>query len=382
MKLLIYTVYYPSPEELGIPRDTEIVHYFARDWKRAGHDVRVVMMNFRFTRYIRSGLHRIFPKEGDYVYEGIPVHYFDVQGYLPKRWYTSSAQASWINMRLTRHFKLIDWQPDRVFIQFPTRFVGIQHPFSFGVPTFGVFHNTDRFCLQNDHGPVKRYVSQIKNLGYYNHIIRDVLRDKLGRESIPAYAGIDESLLAPKDFIEEKISNRADPLHLLYAGKFMKQKQVDTIIEAVKRLPFPCELTIVGNGTQEEETVLRRLADGIDYIHFTGRLARDRVIEQMRNADVFIMVSHTETFGLVYLESMAQGCINIGSRGEGIDGVILDSQNGYLVAPGSVEELTARLEEIYKLPSKERERLIRASYRTALETTSEKMAENELHANQ
>ena len=382
MKLLIYTVYYPSPEELGIPRDTEIVHYFARDWKKAGHDVRVVVMNFRFTRYIRSGLHRIFPKEGDYIYEGIPVHYFDVQAYLPKRWYTSSAQAAWINKRLTRHFSQIGWSPERVFIQFPTRFVGIQHPFSFGVPTFGVFHNTDRFCLQNDNGPVKRYVSQIKHLGYYNHLIRDVLRDKLGRESVPAYAGIDESLLASSDMIEEKIAKPADTLRLLYAGKFMKQKQVDTIIEAVKRVSFPCELTIAGYGTQEEEASLRRLAEGCGHIRFTGRLTREQVIEQMRKADVFIMVSHTETFGLVHLESMAQGCINIGSRGEGIDGVILDGQNGYLVAAGSVEELSARLEYINKLSPEERGRLIRASYRTARETTNEKMAENELRANQ
>ena len=381
MKLLIYTVYYPSPKEAAIPPNTEVVHYFARDWKKAGHDVRVVLMYFRFTRYIRSGLHRIFPKEGDYVYEGIPVHYFDVQGYVPKRWYTSSAQAKWINHRLTKHFKKSGWQPDRVFIQFPTRFVGIQHPFSFGVPTFGVFHNTDRFCLQNDNGPVTRYVSQIKNLGYYNHLIRDVLCEKLGRESIPAYAGIDESLIAPESLIEEKLANPSVPLRLLYAGKFMPQKQVDTIIKAVKQLSYPCELVVVGSGTEEEEKLLKSLAGQAENITFTGQLPRDKVIEQMRKADVFIMVSHTETFGLVHLESMAQGCINIGSRGEGIDGVIVDGQNGYLVAPGSVEELTARLEAIHTLTPEERARLIRASYQTARDTTNEKMAENELRGN-
>ena len=45
--------------------------------------------------------------------------------------------------------------------------------------------------------------------------------------------------------------------------------------------------------------------------------------------NVWIMISKNETFGLVYLEAMARGCITIGSRNQGIDGVINHGVNGF-----------------------------------------------------
>ena len=49
----------------------------------------------------------------------------------------------------------------------------------------------------------------------------------------------------------------------------------------------------------------------------------------MEESDVFAMVSSPETFGLVYIEAMAKGCVTIGSKGEGIDGVIVNNENGF-----------------------------------------------------
>ena len=47
-------------------------------------------------------------------------------------------------------------------------------------------------------------------------------------------------------------------------------------------------------------------------------------------SDVFVLPSVNETFGMVYLEAMSQGCIPIGTSGEGIDGIIENGKNGYL----------------------------------------------------
>ena len=62
---------------------------------------------------------------------------------------------------------------------------------------------------------------------------------------------------------------------------------------------------------------------------------------------------------------MACGCYTIGSRGEGIDGVMVDGENGKLVAPGSVEELTAALELYFTQPE-----AVRAMQRKAVETAN------------
>ena len=69
-------------------------------------------------------------------------------------------------------------------------------------------------------------------------------------------------------------------------------------------------------------------------VYFEGEKAREQVLHLMEESDIFVLVSSPETFGLVYVEAMAKGCITIGSKGEGIDGVIVNNENGYLCTPG------------------------------------------------
>src|SRR5574344_30407 len=66
-------------------------------------------------------------------------------------------------------------------------------------------------------------------------------------------------------------------------------------------------------------------------IHIFNYLPHEKVLEYMRNSDIFILPSVNETFGLVYLEAMASGCITIGTKGTGIDGIIKNEENGFLI---------------------------------------------------
>ena len=61
----------------------------------------------------------------------------------------------------------------------------------------------------------------------------------------------------------------------------------------------------------------------------------------MREADIFILPSKNETFGMVYLEAMASGCITVCSKGDGVDGIIKDSINGFLC--DDVEQVFERI---------------------------------------
>ena len=64
---------------------------------------------------------------------------------------------------------------------------------------------------------------------------------------------------------------------------------------------------------------------------------------------------------------MAMGVIPIGSRGEGIDGVIIDGENGFLCKPGDVDELKEIIAKIKSLPSNELRRLSANAQKTAQE---------------
>ena len=85
----------------------------------------------------------------------------------------------------------------------------------------------------------------------------------------------------------------------------------------------------------------------------------------MRKSDVFVMVSSPETFGLVYLEAMASGCITVGSKGEGIDGIIKNGYNGFLVEPRNVSALKDTLERIINLNYLDKENILINGLKTA-----------------
>ena len=53
----------------------------------------------------------------------------------------------------------------------------------------------------------------------------------------------------------------------------------------------------------------------------------------MKNAQIFTLISDNETFGMVYIEAMLQGCLVIASKGGGFDGIIQDGINGFICNP-------------------------------------------------
>jgi alpha-maltose-1-phosphate synthase len=79
-----------------------------------------------------------------------------------------------------------------------------------------------------------------------------------------------------------------------------------------------------------------------------------------RAADLFVMPTRNEAFGLVYQEAGAAGLPAIGSRLNAVPEIIDDGRTGLLVTPGSIAELTAALDELISSPAM-REQLGRAA---------------------
>ena len=91
-------------------------------------------------------------------------------------------------------------------------------------------------------------------------------------------------------------------------------------------------------------------------------------------SDIFIMISKNETFGLVYLEAMATGCIPIASRDEGFDGIIRDGENGFLCEAGNVEELAKIIDKINLMSSNELQKISQKAIETAKRFTDKEVA--------
>ena len=121
----------------------------------------------------------------------------------------------------------------------------------------------------------------------------------------------------------------------------LPHKHVDTTLRAFRlfRETYPQALCrIVGQGPERGrlEALCREL--GVeDSVLFLGQLDNSRVREEMARSRFFVMISHPEGFGVVYLEAMSSGCVTIGTQGEGIEDVIENGVNGFLVPPDDAD---------------------------------------------
>ena len=98
-------------------------------------------------------------------------------------------------------------------------------------------------------------------------------------------------------------SKRESVHRFLFVGRFIPEKNLPWLISVFKKHP-ELQLTIVGFGAQE--SFLKALAD-VDNIVFTGPVNNNDLPSYYQDADVFILPSRTETWGLVIEESLNNG---------------------------------------------------------------------------
>jgi len=98
----------------------------------------------------------------------------------------------------------------------------------------------------------------------------------------------------------------------LFVGRLDYQKGIDTLIQAVKHLEDNTDtdssgITFKVCGTGPMREMVERFADKRDYVHYLGYVPEDELLSLYRSANLFLMPSRRETFGLAALEAMASG---------------------------------------------------------------------------
>jgi N-acetyl-alpha-D-glucosaminyl L-malate synthase BshA len=137
----------------------------------------------------------------------------------------------------------------------------------------------------------------------------------------------------------------APPQHkvLVHVSNFRPVKRVVDVVkifEGVRRA-LPATLVFVGDGPERDgaEREVDRLGLRKD-VRFLGKV--DNVADVLRGADLFLLPSQSESFGLAALEAMACAVPVVASRAGGIPEVIDDGVTGYLADVGDVRTMTAR----------------------------------------
>lgn len=134
-------------------------------------------------------------------------------------------------------------------------------------------------------------------------------------------------------------------LRLLFVGRLSKQKNVTTLLKALKTTKRNVRLDIVGEGAQLE-LIKKTIADfGLENVVLHGRLDRRKVMKFYELYDALIMPSLYEAQPLVLLEAMAARIPIIGTNVIGVKDHIKDV--GIVVEP-TTSGLTDGIEQYYK----------------------------------
>jgi len=169
----------------------------------------------------------------------------------------------------------------------------------------------------------------------------------LEKKSVVIPNGIDQFWI---DFVEDRKSLNPDKLHLLYIGSFNKGKNIIGLLKATQLLRekgINVHLNIVGDGGKDYDKMLKYIDNNKDAYSYHGRITDKESLKQLfRKSDIFVMPSHNETFGLVYIEALSQGLPIVYTKNEGIDG-IYDSSIGEAVDSYDVEDIAKGIERIY-----------------------------------
>lgn len=136
---------------------------------------------------------------------------------------------------------------------------------------------------------------------------------------------------------------------LVHISNFRPVKRVLDVVETFFRVreEVPARLLLVGDGPDRVKVERRcREVGGCDSITFIGNLPL--VEEVLVGADLFLLPSDAESFGLSALEALASKVPVIGARAGGLPEVVSHGETGYLLPVGDVEGMAAACLELLR----------------------------------
>ena len=230
------------------------------------------------------------------------------------------------------------------------------------LPFVTTLHGTDITLVGLDRSylPITRFsIEESDGVTAISSYLRDItLREfDIHRpvEVIPNFVNCDVFTPAGEKCRREEFAPKGEKV-LVHLSNFRPVKRVSDVVEVFARVhqEIPSKLLMIGDGPDRTvaEWMVREKNLSPDVI-FLGK--QNQVQDLLNCADVLLLPSEIESFGLAALEGMASGVPPICSRVGGVPEVFRDGVEGFLVEPRDVQTMAARALEILTNPERHAE---------------------------
>ncbi|HIW74044.1 MAG TPA: glycosyltransferase family 4 protein [Firmicutes bacterium] len=185
------------------------------------------------------------------------------------------------------------------------------------------------------------FLSEAYRQAVITKYIPQEMRARLAAKSRVIPNGIDPYWLANIPSGESPVP--AKDIRLVYAGEITKNKNIEATARACQILMqkgYAPRFSVVGPVC--DQRVAERLGK-YPFLSMEPALPKEKLLPFMREQDIFVMPSFTETFGLVYAEAMSQGLPVLYTRGQGFDRQFEEGTVGYHVDCRSPQDIADRI---------------------------------------
>lgn len=224
----------------------------------------------------------------------------------------------------------------------------------FNVPHVVTIHGQDFQNTINKNNRCKQAVFRVLNsvdrIITVSSKLKNIVKDEKFYSKISVINnGIDEKYLSNIDFVKSRKSNK-DEIRIFSVSNLKESKGIQLNLEAISRLRnkyVNLQYDIIGTGDFEKS--LKRLVRKLNLenqVRFLGKIEHDKLLDCILDYDIFSLPSYNEGFGVAYIEAMSKGIPVIGVKGEGIEDVIKNGYNGFLVNRKDVDDLCDILDKL------------------------------------
>jgi len=221
------------------------------------------------------------------------------------------------------------------------------------IPVITTLHGTDITLVGRDktYAPVVAFsINQSDAITAVSQNLRDetfkTFKIEKNIEVIHNFVDVQRFSRKPIDAFKKVIAPNGERI-LMHASNFRRVKRVQDVVRIFKKVSeqIPSKLMFVGDGPERgpAENLSREL--GIfDHVRFVGK--QEQMEDILAIADLFLLTSDYESFGLAALEAMAAGVPVVSTNAGGLGEIMVQGVTGYMGNVGDVETMSQQAIDI------------------------------------